>query len=113
MPLYLYQHPKTEQVIEVMQGMNDEHTFIDSEGTEWKRVFVSPAAKIDSMTYCNPFSKEDFIKRTARPGMTMGDMWDESSRLSEKRASVLGQDPVKEKTKTAYKKRTGKPHPLS
>jgi hypothetical protein len=111
MPFYLYQHPQTKKTIEVMQSMNDEHVFVDSEGVRWERVFLSPAAKIDSMTYCNPFSKEDFARRTARPGMTMGDMWDESANLSEKRVKILGKDPLKEKAKAAYTKRTGKPHP--
>lgn len=111
MPVYIYEHPKTRKRIEVMQGMNDPHIFVDDEGVNWNRVFVNPAAKVDSLDSCDPFSPEAFVKRTSRKGMTLGDMWDESSKMSEKRQSILGRDPVKEKAESAYTKRTGKPHP--
>ena len=44
--------------------------------------------------------------------MTIGQLWDESKVLSEKRAKVGGKDPVKEKYFKNYKKRRrGIKHP--
>lgn len=42
MPIYIFQHPNTKKVIEVIQPMNAEHTYIDKEGTSWNRLFTSP-----------------------------------------------------------------------
>jgi len=39
MPAYTFQHPKTEEVIEVTQSMTDEHVYIDEKGVRWKRVW--------------------------------------------------------------------------
>lgn len=110
MPNYLYQNPKTKEVIEVFQHMKDEHRYI-KDGVEWARVFESPQAAIDTFGTLDPFDSKAFVKKTARIGMTVGDMWDESKRLSQKRENILGKDTVKEKTKADYKYRTGLDHP--
>ena len=109
MPIYEYQHPKTKKVIEVIQGMNDKHIFVDHQGTEWCRVWNTPNAAIDSNV--DPFSKNDFMKATAKKGMTAGDMMDLSKQLRKKREKSRGLDPIKNKTVTTYEKKTGKPHP--
>ena len=109
MPIYEYSHPETKEVIEVIQGMTDRHVFVDDQGVEWHRVFNIPNATIDSDI--DPFSKSDFLKATAKKGMTAGDMMDLSEKLSKKREKSRGLDPVKDKTVTAYEKKTGKPHP--
>ena len=41
MPLYTYEHPESEEIIDIIQGMNDEHIYIDKEGVKWNRVFAS------------------------------------------------------------------------
>ena len=41
MPLYTYEHPETEEQIDLIQSMNEEHVYIDSKGVEWKRVFYA------------------------------------------------------------------------
>jgi hypothetical protein len=109
MPIYEYTNPETDEVIEVVQGMTDKHVFVDDQGVEWLRVFNVPNAAIDSDI--DPFSKSDFLKATAKKGMTAGDMMDLSEKLSKKRESSRGLDPVKDKTVTAYEKKTGKAHP--
>ena len=109
MPIYEYQHPKTKKVIEVIQGMKDKHVFVDHQGTEWHRVWNTPNAAIDSDI--NPFSKDDFMKATAKKGMTAGDMMDLSKQLSKKREKSRGLDPIKNKTVTAYEKKTEKSQP--
>ena len=109
MPIYEYKHPETGKVIEVIQGMTDKHVFIDDQGVKWNRVFAVPNAAVDSDL--DPFSEKDFIKHTAKKGMTHGDMTELSKNLSNKREKLRGLDPIKQKTVTNYEKKTGKPHP--
>lgn len=111
MPVYLYKHPQTGVVKEVVQGMNDVHEFVDEFGVKYERVFLSPRTAVD--TQVNAFDKESWMRRTRKSGITIGDMMDESSALSEQRAAKLGKDPIKEKVFNDYKESTGKPHPDS
>lgn len=110
MPAYIYEHPEDKRQVEIIQRMTDEHKYF-AEGVEWNRVFTSPAADIDSLNNISAFDKQAFIKRTAKKGMTVGDMWNESKRLSDKRASSVGKDPVKEAAAADYKKKTTLEHP--
>jgi hypothetical protein len=113
MPLYIYEHPDGRQRVEVIQKMTDEHKYV-FEGVEWHRVFEVPQAAVDSISTIDPFSKQQFMDRTAKlRGVTQGDLWDLSGELSKQRAKKLGKDPVKEKAEKAYEHRTGKPHPHS
>jgi len=111
MPIYIYQNPNTEEYIEVFQGMNDKHEYFDQSGLEWKRVFLSPNAAID--LDANPFDHQGFIDRTKGAG-TMGDLWDRSKEMSEKRASMNGgTDPYKKDYFKNYSsKRKGAKHQL-
>ena len=110
MPFYEFQNPDSGDIIEVFQNMKDKHSYFDSSGREWERIFSVPAAKIDANV--DPFSKESFMKATATKGMTVGDMMDLSGELSKKREKSKGLDPIKNKTVTKYEKKTGKSHPL-
>ena len=103
MPIYSYQHPQTEEYIEIYQKMDEEHTYFDEEGTEWKRVFSAP--NIGSNTQVDPFSKEDFVNSTDKKGITLGEMWDASAEASEKRAEKEGKDPLKAQAQERYKKK--------
>jgi hypothetical protein len=110
MPQYLYQHPESEDVIEVFQHMNDVHEYVDETGVKWNRLFTKPNASID--TEVDPYSSKDFVKITNKPG-TMGDLWDRSAELSNKRSEKEGKDPVKEKFYDSYsKKHNGSKHYL-
>ena len=105
MPIYLYQHPENERVIEIVQGMNEEHTYTDEEGVKWNRVFTSPNAAIDLDV--DPFSTTQFLDKTANAG-TMGELWDRSSELSQKRADQCGGvDPHKKDYFKDYSKKRG------
>jgi hypothetical protein len=109
MPIYLYQHPETEKITEIYQSMVEEHVYIDSDGVKWNRIFTKPQASID--TQIDPNSSRDFVEKTRNKKGTIGEMWDKSAELSEKRARMAGHDPVKEKAQESYTKRTGKEHP--
>jgi|TARA_B100000959_G_C14756401_1_gene531451 hypothetical protein len=109
MPSYQYIHPDTGETIEIIQKMKEDHVYIDESGIEWKRVFDVPNAAIDSDV--DPFSEKEFLRHTAKKGMTHGEMTELSESLSKKREKARGLDPVKQKTVTSYEKKTGKPHP--
>ena len=109
MPLYLYRHPKTKKVIEVVQKMADKHEYVDEKGVKYDRVWLRPRMAVDCKV--DPFSKDDFVRRTAKRGMTVGDMEQESAALSEARERKAGYDPVKKKLFNDYKEKTGKTHP--
>ena len=108
MPIYVYKHPEEELYEEVVQGMNDPHTF-SKDGVEWQRVFLSPNMAISSDD--NPFDSNAFLQKTANMKGTFGDMMDYSSELSEKRAAARGGEaPLKRKLYDDYEKRVGKKH---
>ena len=46
MPIYLFQHPQTNEVIEIIQPMAQVHEYIDKHGVQWQRVFTKPTASI-------------------------------------------------------------------
>lgn len=110
MPTYIYQHPATSETKEIVQRMNEPHIYSEN-GIQWRRVFVNPNATVDSFNSLDPFDKASFVKRTAKPGMTVGEMWDESKKLSDKRAARVGKDFVRVNAENDYKRRTGKDHP--
>ena len=109
MPFYIYQNPNTEEYIEILQGMNDEHEYTDSNGVKWNRVFTIPNAAIDLET--DPFDNSQFIEKTQNAG-SMGELWDRSAELSHKRAEKRdGIDPLKKKYFKDYSaKRDGAKH---
>lgn len=107
MPIYLYSHPETNEIKEVLQSMKEEHSYSE-DGVQWRRVFTIPTASID--TKIDPFSASEFIRKTNKKG-TVGDVMDLSAELSEKRAESSGkEDPVKRKLFSDYKNKVGKDH---
>jgi hypothetical protein len=111
MPLYTYENPKTGETIDVLQSMNEEHSYTDENGIKWKRVYQIPNASIDSQI--DPHSSTAFIDATKNKKGTYGDLIDKSKELSEKRAKTYGgSDPVKEKFFKDYSSsRKGAVHP--
>ena len=108
MPIYLFQHPKTKKVVEVVQRMGDLHTYSEG-GVVWDRVFSVPQAAINTRI-CATDSK-DFVNKTRNKNYSIGQLWDMSAELSEKRGGATGKDEIREKVEKDYEKRTGKKHP--
>lgn len=114
MPLYLYEHKETGEVVEVLQGMNDTHEYKgegESEEGLWRRVYVNPNVSTD--TNLDPFSSSSFRASTVGKNDTYGDLFERSAEASEMRAQQAGGiDPVKQKKYDDYSKNTnGKVHP--
>lgn len=106
MPLYVYQHPITEETIEILQSMNDKHEYIDNSGVSWKRVFTT--SQISSNKICDPWNNADFVNQTKNMKGSIGDMMDKSREMSEMRAQQNGGvDPIKEKVHSNYSKTRG------
>ena len=112
MPLYTYIHPETEETIDVVQSVHDKHIYIDAKGIEWKRVFTAPEVNTFG-TLGAESSARQFSELTGKQKGTMGDLWDRSQELSDKRKKLYGgSDPVKKKYYEDWsKKRKGKVHP--
>ena len=112
MPIYLYQNPKTKEVKEIVQSVHDTHEYSEN-GVKWNRIFTAPEVNTQEKLNANS-SEKDFARVTGNQRGTVGDLWDRSAELSEKRKKVYGKDPVKEKYfKDWSKKRKGKVHPKS
>ena len=109
--IYCFQHPKTMKVIEVHQGINEKHEYVDNLGIKWNRLFTSP--QMSTSTQLDPFSTEQFVEKTGSQRGSVGDMMDRSAELSAKRAEKAGgTDPLRLKYFDGYaKKRRGNRHP--
>ena len=101
MPLYTYRNPNTNESIDVIQRMSDEHVYVDDDGLQWERVWSIPQATMGLNNSAD--SESQFIDKTK--GWTAGEMWDYSKEMSEKRTSSRGYDHVKD---TNDKKRQDK-----
>ncbi len=107
MPIYLYKNPETGEVKEIIQTMSETHEYFE-DGLEWKRIFLSPNASIDTKVVTD----QQFMEKTGNMKGTLGEMMDYSEDLSKERASKseTGEDPVKRKFYNDYEKRVGKKH---
>ena len=104
MPFYVFKNPKTGEVREVLLPIEGERSYQDEKGLKWERVFTVPYVSTD--TSLDPFSEKDFAQKTANKKYNVGDMWDLSKELGEKRKKQEGRDSVGEKhAKDKEKKR--------
>ena len=113
MPIYIYQNPKTKEIKEIIQSVHDAHEYFEN-GTKWNRVFTAPEVNTNDKLHAESTSQQ-FSELTGKQKGTMGDLWDRSQELSEKRKKLYGgEDPVKKKYYDNWsKKRKGKVHPKS
>lgn len=96
MPVYIYQNPKTKEIIEIVQSINDIHEYHDQNGLEWHRIFTVPQIGID--TKLDAFSSAaDFANKTKNKNDNLGQLWDRSKELSDKRKEKFGEDKFKKK----------------
>lgn len=104
MPVYIYEHPESRERKEIIQNINDDHNYIDSNGVKWNRIFTIPELNVNDRL--NEYSTEkEFSSYTKKRKGTIGDLWDKSRELSEKREKIFGKDPVKETYKKNWSKK--------
>ena len=82
MPLYTFEHPETEETRDIFFKMNDEKKFVDDNGVEWRRVFYPPTFAFDTMI--DPHDEKAFARKTEKGG-TVGELFDISKEMSERR----------------------------
>ena len=111
MPFYQFIHPNTDEVVEVMQSMKDDHVYIDEHGIKWERVWTVPQASIDTQVDHN--DKNAWMRKMENKKLTVGEMEAQGEQLSRKRAKENGGvDPLRRKYFDDWsKKRKGKKHP--
>lgn len=106
MPEYIYENPDTGEQVTVLQSIHEEHIY-EIDGVVYDRVYTIPNASID--TKIDPNSPKEFREKAKG---TIGELWDQSKELSDKREKQQGQDPVKNKFFEDYSKtRKGAKHP--
>lgn len=98
MPLYEYISPDGER-IELLQSAHDKHEYIVN-GVAWQRVWFAP--QIGISTKIDAFSEKDFINKTNKVG-TVGDLWDLSAEMKQKRIDKDGRDFIGEKHEAEQK----------
>jgi len=111
MPFYIFVNPDTGEEIEIQQKMKEPHVYIDQNGLEWQRVFVSPQA-CNGMNH-DPFNPSHFLEKSRYSNTsTYGELEDRAKEDSARRASKNGGvDPFKKKWFKDYsKRRKGKKH---
>lgn len=111
MPIYVFQHPKTKKVKEIIQRMNEEHVFVDKKGIKWERILVNPQVAFN--TQLSATDSKGFVAKTRDKNYSLGQLWDMSAELSSRREGTSGVDEIKAKAEEAYKKKTDKAHPHS
>lgn len=91
----------------------DTNTYNGENGLEtgvWKRNWAGNASVgFTHHTKIDPYSPKDFLNATDKK-MTMGEMWDLSKEMSQKRASKDGIDHVQQKNWKDYEKKHGVRH---
>ena len=104
MPVYIYEHPESKQRVELVQSIHEAHEYIDSDGVRWNRIFTLPELNISDRLDESSNSK-DFSSYVGKRKGTIGDLWDKSKELSEKREKIFGKDPIKENYKKNWSKK--------
>lgn len=103
-----------EEIVEVFIPITDDVNTYNGEGGEeigkWKRYWGGrPSIHLSFDTKIDPNSSSSFVKATNKK-MTMGEMFDLSKEMSERRVEKNGVDEVKEKMYQEYKKKNGVKH---
>ncbi len=111
MPIFLYRHPTTQEVREVIQSVHEEHSYTDESGLKWEREFTVPTSSIDSNI--DPFDHKRGLEKLKNTKGSLGDLQDFAKIQSDRREEKLGtQDPIKKKAYDDYAaKRDGKRSP--
>jgi hypothetical protein len=114
MPAYDFENPETGEVISAyipLTAPDSARQFQVIDGKTYKRVYSSPLAAVDLATRQGDGTKNDFYRvTTGKRGMKVGDLWEISQSMSDKRKNLMGTDPVHEEYYRNYEKENGERH---
>lgn len=114
MPLYSFLNPETEETQDVFYTMKEAPSlgaYVEIDGERWKRVATTSQLAMAGLKPIDPHSAKQFVEKTGKMKGSLGDLWDTSRELSEKRAAKDGKDGVKESYYREYsRKRRSTPH---
>ena len=109
MPNYVFQKVGTEETQEFFFSMKEVPSFgtvIQRDGFKWKRLMTRPQTVMTGLKALDPYSPQAFINKTGQMKGTLGDLFDASKELSERRAEKAhGKDPIRQKYYSDYRKR--------
>ena len=91
MPQYCFSHPETNEVKEIFQHMSEEHSY-EENGVKWNRVWEAPRVSFDSQI--DAWSARAFTDATGQKKGNMGEIWDLSREMQQKRAQGSDFDPL-------------------
>lgn len=112
MPVYLYENPETKEVVEVLQKVSDKHEYIDEKGISYTRVWTPP--QVTASLGIDAFSSKAFVEKTRGKNLSVGDLWDMSAEMGDRRENKDGVDFIrKNHDDKQIKKRKGKKLPTS
>lgn len=104
--VYLFQHPETDEIKEIVQPANAKHEYFEN-GVQWRRVYTIPCISIS--TKFDAFSEKQFLRKTHEmKNGTIGDLLDLAQEAREERVKIDGYDKFGKETNENYKKKTGK-----
>ncbi len=105
MPTYSYINDETGETVDVIQTMKEPHVYFGKDGKQWRRIFYSPNASVDSISNLDPFDTKSYVEKTGKMKGTVGTLWDISKEASLRREQKLGhEDPVKRQYFDNYEK---------
>lgn len=114
MPLYNFTNIVTQEVKDFLYSMKEAPkvgSIIEAEGGKWKRNITTSQIATAGISPLDPYSAKDFATKTGNMKGNVGNMWDLSKELSERRAAKEGADPVKQAYYKDYsKKHKGRKH---
>jgi hypothetical protein len=106
MPLYLFEQIRTGEFREVFFHMDDTKNYCGEDGKEeglWERRYYVPQMSVD--VKMDEWDSKGFTEKSGRKKGNLGNLFDESKELSEKRAKSAGTDPLKEAHLKQWKER--------
>lgn len=111
MPIFLYRHPNTQEIREVIQSVHEEHSYTDESGLKWEREFTIPTASIDSNI--DPFDHKRGLEKLKNTKGSLGDLQDFAKIQSDRREEKTGTiDSVKKKSYDDYAAKRGGKRPI-
>lgn len=113
MATHQFIHEESGEIIEVRVPTDApivQHQRQEIDGKVYKRVYSAPLAAKD--TRFGDCSATDFRRKTTdKAGLKVGDMWEISAEMSERRKQRQGHDPVLEQHYANHEKEYGEKHP--